>query len=296
MNKNTFSVSEAISFGWHTFKSNWKFWLIVITLVGLGGGSMSMGGSLPSSFNKEKNSSYTNTGSRYLNPTSVLGLDSDRAYPLNGILPTPESSPKAPNKLLSLLPIVMIPLVIVVFAFVIFSALVSTVMKMGYINLTLDAARGKQVYYKTLLNQVSLKKSYRFLAVSFLAGLITWLGLLLFIIPGICFALKYSFAGFALVDGDLKVGEALKRSAQITKGFRFKLLWLGIVLVLMTLFFGLITIGVGLFIMAVVTSLAMSYVYVKLADQNTGQATTDIPSGAPVQTMNQPEILGSPQM
>lgn len=54
--------------------------------------------------------------------------------------------------------------------------------------------------------------------ISFLIGVITLLGALLFIIPGIIFAIWLSFSCYVLVSEGLKGTEALKRSKQLVKG------------------------------------------------------------------------------
>src|SRR3990167_4527856 len=64
MNK-TFSISEAISFGWNTFKSNWKFWVLAWGLAFMSTmGGANLGNSFSnfdSVFEDEEPSSVTNT-------------------------------------------------------------------------------------------------------------------------------------------------------------------------------------------------------------------------------------------
>lgn len=61
--------------------------------------------------------------------------------------------------------------------------------------------------------------------VSILVGLITMLGFLLLIIPGIIFAIWFSLAGYVLVSEDLRGMKALLRSKQLIKGYWFKVFW-----------------------------------------------------------------------
>lgn len=66
--------------------------------------------------------------------------------------------------------------------------------------------------------------------ISILVGLITMLGFLLFIIPGIIFGLWFSLAGYVLVSEDIKGTKALFRSKQLIKGHWFKVFWRFLVL------------------------------------------------------------------
>ncbi|MBZ9577492.1 hypothetical protein KJA13_00430 [Patescibacteria group bacterium] len=61
--------------------------------------------------------------------------------------------------------------------------------------------------------------------ISILVGLITMVGFLLFIIPGIIFSLWFSLAGYVLVSEDIKGMKALFRSKQLIKGYWWKVFW-----------------------------------------------------------------------
>lgn len=60
--------------------------------------------------------------------------------------------------------------------------------------------------------------------VSLLVGLRVLVGLILFIIPGIIFAIRYSFSSWVYVDEGLRGGEALKRSKELVAGFGWQVL------------------------------------------------------------------------
>jgi len=167
------------------------------------------------------------------------------------------------------------------------NTLISMVFRMGFINLTLDAVRGNQVYYKTLLNQVSLKKAYRFLVANFLVGLNVFIGLILFIIPGIVYALKYYYVSYLIVDKDMKPREAMKYSSKLTKGVRFKLLGMSFVFGLISLL-GVIVLGVGLIPASIVVSLANAYVFNKLLEQTESEIVPGNPVVQPTQNIDVP--------
>jgi hypothetical protein len=107
---------------------------------------------------------------------------------------------------------------------------------------------------------------WRFFLVNFLFGLITTLGFLLLIIPGIYFSLKYWFAVYIFVDKRTGVIEAFKESARITKGVKWQLLLLGILQTLIMLA-GALALLVGLFVAVPINYLSDVYVYRKLSGQ-----------------------------
>ena len=79
-------------------------------------------------------------------------------------------------------------------------------------------------------------------------GLIVCAGMLLLVIPGIIWSLKYSFALFAVMDRSLSPREALRLSGRITAGHKLRLLAAAVGVVLMSLIgmpfaFGLQQIG-----------------------------------------------------
>lgn len=322
--KKTFSTSEAISFGWKTFRSNWKFWIVASLIVG-----MTTGASGLSSVGNINKSGSLQT------PSVTKKVDQDLQYPqyqfmhdgetdmnqerLNkeplsedykkvlGVSTATEKLPisdkgRPSNLILLLIPFGIIALVGFLAVGVI-GVLVSIVLRMGYLNLTLDAARNKNVYYKTILNQVSLKKAWRYLKAHALVFLMVFLGCLFFIFPGIILALKYSMVPFVLVDLDKTPSEAMKMSQKLTKGVRLKLLgfWFvsGLVMIL-----GILAFGVGVLPASIVVSLAYAYVYNKLLEQSEPEVVpgssemppvpaieVPIPSSDEVPSMNSGNLL-----
>jgi hypothetical protein len=276
--EKTFSVSEAISFGWNTFKSNWKFWIVAFLLFTAGSSS---------GFNYERtyeiNSDRNNNGNVQsdvvyedgtlgeISPSIMPGrLSSLRNFESNVLGVSTEAGGEGSfwSKYLWIILLPLLLLFLLVFIpLIIISSLVSVIFGMGFIDLTLDSVRGKQVYYKTLLNQVSFSKALRFLGAQILVALIVILGLVLFIVPGIIFGVKYSLVPFLIVDQDAKIGEALKRSAQLTKGIRFKLFLFSLATLLVTVL-GLLALGVGVIVSFIVVSLAGAYIYNTLLEQS----------------------------
>lgn len=119
---------------------------------------------------------------------------------------------------------------------------------------------------------------------SILYGLIVLGGLILLIVPGIIWGLKYQFFGYLIVEQDIDAVEAIKKSGRMTKGelghlFLYALAAFGLNLA------GLIACGIGLLITAPVTMIAHAYVYARLVyfeDAAAAAAVAPTPT-APVQ-------------
>lgn len=97
-----------------------------------------------------------------------------------------------------------------------------------------------------------------------LYGLIVLGGLILLIVPGIMWALKYSQYAYLIVDKGMGPIEALKESGNITSGLKGRLLlmWLSIVGVIIL---GGLALVVGLLWAIPTAMIAWAYVYRKLA-------------------------------
>jgi uncharacterized membrane protein len=91
-------------------------------------------------------------------------------------------------------------------------------------------------------------------------------GLILLIIPGIIFAIKYQFYLYFIVDKGQGAIDALKKSSQITKDVKLKLFLFGLVLIFINIA-GLLCLLVGVLVSAPLTLISLAYVYRKLLAQ-----------------------------
>lgn len=82
--------------------------------------------------------------------------------------------------------------------------------------------RGDLVPVKDLM-LLGLKKTFKFILLTFLLFTIVGLGSLLLIVPGIVLGIKYMYAQFIFLGEDVGVFEAMKKSADITKGYKMNL-------------------------------------------------------------------------
>jgi uncharacterized membrane protein len=100
--------------------------------------------------------------------------------------------------------------------------------------------------------------------VLFLVG--TNIGLIL-IIPGIIFAIVFQFYAYVIAEHpQVRAVDALRRSAQITRGARIRLLGLAAVLLLLNVA-GAFLCFVGLIVTYAISATALAYVYRLLTGQ-----------------------------
>jgi|GEM_PF-1785600 len=123
---------------------------------------------------------------------------------------------------------------------------------------------------------------------SFLYGVMIFFGLIAFVIPGLYFAVKYSFYGFLIADKRVGAFDALKMSGQLTEGVRWLLIGftsasIGIIIL------GAVALGVGLLVALPVVSLAFVAVYRSLYDQ-----TFDLAAATPAAVVATPLAASVP--
>jgi uncharacterized membrane protein len=100
----------------------------------------------------------------------------------------------------------------------------------------------------------------KFLGASILLMLAIAAGFILLIVPGIIFALMFMFTTFIVIDREFGPIDAMKESRRITHGYKWKLLGLSLLLVLINLL-GLAALVVGLLVSIPVSSLAFAHAY-----------------------------------
>ena len=137
---------------------------------------------------------------------------------------------------------------------------------MGTIKITLDVLDKGETNLKTLFSYSHLL--VKFILGAILYGLIVLGGLILLIVPGIIWAIKYQFFAYLIVDKNLSPMKAIKKSGEITAGKKGKLFLLGLLFALINII-GAICLFVGLFVTIPTTMIAWAYVYRKLMGEYT---------------------------
>jgi len=173
-------------------------------------------------------------------------------------------------------------MVVLYILLIVLAWVLQVIVKMGMIKITLDIVDKDKAEIKTLFSQVDL--FLKFLFGSVLYGLIVMAGLILLIVPGIIWAIKYQFFVYLIIDKNLSPMEAIKKSGEITMGSKGKLFWLGLLLGLINIA-GVICLLIGLFVTIPVTMVAMVYVYRKLM----GELSVVQPVTAPLPSVTEPQ-------
>jgi uncharacterized membrane protein len=154
----------------------------------------------------------------------------------------------------------------------IISSIVQMAITMGIINISLKYCDGEKAEFGDLFNCFPLLLKY--VIASILYMLIIIGGLLLLIVPGIIWSIKFFFCGYFVVDRGMGPIEALKQSAAITKGAKWDLFLFGLLTAAINIA-GALCCLVGLFATVPTTFVAYAYVYRTLV----GHAETTPPMG-----------------
>jgi len=143
--------------------------------------------------------------------------------------------------------------------------LVSLLITLGWWRVSVEVTRGVRPEVGDLFKA----KGYgTFIAAAIIFYIGAFIGFLLLIVPGIIFCVVYGFFGFVIAERGDGVGiiESLTRSAEITRGHRWELFGLAIVLFLINVV-GLIACGIGLLFTSGITLLAWAYAYRSLSGE-----------------------------
>ena len=151
------------------------------------------------------------------------------------------------------------------FIFMFASWTVQVIISIGLIRIYLKLCDGGKPEFSDLFKFQGF--FWRYLGGSLLVGLVVMVGILLLVIPGIVWAIMFQFFGLLIIDKNLGVMDSVRRSGELTKNVRWKLLGFGILLMLIN-YLGLIVLIVGLFATVPTTMLAHAWVYRKLLDQS----------------------------
>jgi uncharacterized membrane protein len=142
--------------------------------------------------------------------------------------------------------------------------LVGIILAMGLIRAALAVTEGRTPEMGMLLRTEGFGN---YAVASILVAIGVVVGFVLLVVPGIILAIMWHFFGYAIVqDPSTSPTEALRRSAEITKGHRWQLFGLGITLLLLNLA-GVLACGVGLIFTYGITAITVAYTYKRLSGQ-----------------------------
>ncbi|MCX6085141.1 MAG: DUF975 family protein [Caldiserica bacterium] len=147
---------------------------------------------------------------------------------------------------------------------------VSLWVRMGIVHGSVLAARGENVTAGNFF--LSWERVGQFVVGTLLYGLIVGVGMILLIVPGVVWGLRYSMYGYYMVTQGAGPMEALQKSAAATDGHKGELFGLclasaGVVIL------GALCLGVGLLWALPTVEIAWSAVFLELSGQQTVPAT-----------------------
>lgn len=140
----------------------------------------------------------------------------------------------------------------------IISSILSMVVSIGWISILIKLTSGKKAQLEDLWGSVDRVIPYFIASIAMV--IVVLVGLLLFIIPGFYFAIKYMFVPYLIIDKKLSVGDAFSKSSQMTDGIKWQLVAFWFATFVLNIL-GLLAFIVGVVITSVVTSLAYAKLY-----------------------------------
>lgn len=151
------------------------------------------------------------------------------------------------------------------FVFSILMWIVGSIISMGIISISLKFVDGKKPILKNIFYT---KNIFNFLLASIIRTVIIVAGFILLIVPGIIFAIKLQYSEYLIVDKGLDAVSSLKKSWEMTKGVKWNLFLLALLLCLINIL-GALALVVGLLITVPLSLVASAFVYRKLYSQIT---------------------------
>ncbi|MHB8107126.1 MAG: DUF975 family protein [Candidatus Cryosericum sp.] len=142
--------------------------------------------------------------------------------------------------------------------------------EMGIIHGSVKVARGEDVTVRDFF--VSWENLGNYVIGSFLFGFIVSVGMLLLVIPGIIWGLRYSMYGYYIVTQGAGPMEALRMSADTTDGHKMELSGL-LLASLGVIVLGALCLGIGLVWAIPVIDIAWGTVFLELSGQQPLPAT-----------------------
>ncbi len=147
------------------------------------------------------------------------------------------------------------------------SYIIYVYISIGFVRFLLKLVDGRKAKIRDIFHGVDSIEHFIFvILVAIITSFVIMFGTVLFVIPGIIAALGLMFSKYIIIEnkgGNVEVIDAIKNSWYITKGYRWRLLWICIILILFN-FIGLLLLIIGLIITVPVSILITVLLYRKL--------------------------------
>lgn len=123
---------------------------------------------------------------------------------------------------------------------------------------------GESVKFSDLSDLINMDMGiiFNYIVVSILYTLIVSLGVIILVIPGIYFALKYIFVQYIVIDKNAEPFLALDLSSKLTKDIKLRLLFFGLIIGIIEFVIGMIPIFNVFATLLAAPIITLSYVYI----------------------------------
>ncbi len=182
---------------------------------------------------------------------------------------------EAKSNLSLYIPVLLIFLVVIIlFSFIlkrlgvigqIIMIIIESWLSIGIIIIALKRARDEEASISDLFKGHPYLLNY--ILSSLIYAIIVIVGIVLLIIPGAIWSLKYMFYPYLIIDKNLSATDALKESGNITKGYKWDLLAFTLVTNIIILL-GILALGIGFFVAYPTVLIAEAILYLKLAENS----------------------------
>ncbi len=153
---------------------------------------------------------------------------------------------------------------IIYLLFTLVSFLIVLLLILGFTRIVLDLLSDKKVQRDDLFSQSSnLPDFFVATSVYVVLGII---GIFLLIVPGVYFITRYYFYGIVLIDKGYGPIESLKYASRLSKGFRWQIFVLLLLLISINIF-GVLLLGLGILVSLPISILVSVNLYKKLSDR-----------------------------
>lgn len=142
------------------------------------------------------------------------------------------------------------------------SWLLSSYAALGLVVIGLRVVDKQPVAYKDFFGANRAFGPYLFASV--IASFTIGLGLVFLVVPGIIIAVMWMFYSYLIIDKSLHPIDSFKQSMAMTKGFRWQLSGMLVLLALIN-FAGILLFGLGLIVTIPITAITMAHMYRQLS-------------------------------
>lgn len=138
--------------------------------------------------------------------------------------------------------------------------LLSVFLQVGLVKALLDLSAHKEVHVSQLFASSNYVYFWKYILGGIAYGLMVAVGLILLIIPGVMIAITYSQWQYLLIDKNLGIKEAFKKSAEMTRGKRLDIFYIGLLLIGIFIL-SIIPLGLGLLLSIPLSMVVPVYIY-----------------------------------